>query len=208
MDEYEHVLQFYEFGQLLENKDINSAKKLVTAKNVRARNPAGWGIVVHVCWFGPDTDEGLDLLHYVLNLGASLDLKAEGKRWSPLHSAAWHGKPKLARELVRLGLPVDIKNTNSETPLCLALANNQNIVAKVLLDCGANLELIRKDEPFFKKEIPLWFNTFVLTRNERRQASIAILGLLRCNSEVLKPNGKDILQIIAKSVWGTRGHEV
>lgn len=40
---------------------------------------------------------------------------------TPLHTAAWWGKASTVRTLLRLGAPVNARNTRSDTPLCVAL---------------------------------------------------------------------------------------
>ncbi len=67
---------------------------------------------------GPDD---ITLLHHFLSLGASLELDSEGVRWSPLHFAVSYGKAGVLRELLRLGVPMDITEGANQTPLRYAL---------------------------------------------------------------------------------------
>jgi ankyrin repeat protein len=58
---------------------------------------------------------------------------------TPLHSASVNGKLEVAKELVRLGARVDVKNASGDTPLILAAIQGHEKVITELGRLGAKL---------------------------------------------------------------------
>ena len=140
-----------------------------------------------------------------MELGATLELDSAGKRQSPLHWAAYWGKPRLLRALLDLGTPVDILYERGRTPLLFALVSKKVECARLLLDAGAQLRLVTENNYC---TIPQWARDFASAREHARAASLAMLGLLRCGSRVVgRSNGIDVLRVVARCVWGTRGQQ-
>lgn len=48
---------------------------------------------------------------------------------------------------------------------------------------------------------------FVWLRTRARYAALTVLGALRCRSRVIRKtaNGNDVLRLVARCVWGSRG---
>lgn len=188
-------LDFGEFRSFLRNGDIDAAKRLLTPATAQARDRDGRGVLWYLCSFGSDD---ADLLYHFLELGATLELDNSRKRPSPLHAAAWRGNFRQLHTLLDLGIPANIFDGNRNTPLHYSLGRKK--CSRLLLDRGAKLSLLKKD-----LNIPDWAIDFVLKREKTRKTSVAILGLLKCNSEVTRKNGKDVLCMVAKCVWSSRG---
>lgn len=197
-------LDFDAFEFFLESGDVDAAKRLITPANAQTRD-RGWGVLWHLCQYGPHDDPGL--LYHFVKLGATLELDSAGKRTSPLHRAAYNGKPRLLRALLDLGTPVDILDGFENTPLRFSLRDILVECARLLLDAGAQLSLVKENGRVFIT-IPQQARDFVSAREHVRAASIAMLGLLRCGSRVLgSGNGIDVLRVVARCVWGARGQE-
>ena len=110
----------------------------------------------------------LRMLHFLIEHGARLDIKLDnptgnGRRdWGLLHVAATSvvgGDLRLAKELVDLGVPVeshDSDDTLSETPLCLAIENNQFELANYLRTSGAKVNTLSDfiSRPPIKLKLP------------------------------------------------------
>ena len=191
------MLNFDAFEEYLSDDNVDAAKSIVTPANAQARRARdGYGVVFYLCWYGPN-DPGL--LHHFVKLGATLELDSAFIRDSPLHAAAFRGNYKQMRALLDLGVPVDIFCSYNYTPLYYSLGYQKRKCTRLLLDAGAKLGCAKQDL------VPNWVYDFVTKREQTRTFSVIILGLLRCNSKVTGQNGKDILRIVARCLWGLRG---
>lgn len=83
----------------------------------------------------------------------------------------------------------------------MGIEHTRKMCVYTLLDAGAKLKHV-VDVLY----IPQWVRDFVSNRKKRRKESLAVLTLLKRKSIILAENGKDVLQIIARCVWGKRGH--
>lgn len=185
-------IDFMKLIRYFEDNNIEEALRIVTRENILSRDRSGDGVLVYLCRKGPDDPS---LVRHFVGLGA--ETSALGIGWSPLQIAANYHKPKLLRAL----LDVNIKDVNVVTQFrsaqILYFSPKQHCECiRILVDAGS--------------EIPAYLNVFlhefVTKRNETRTAAIMILGLKRCRSRVIgKSNGGDVLRLIARAVWSTRG---
>lgn len=194
-------LDFRLFEKLLRERNVEEAKKLVTPENIH--DTTNWGgILVYVCCDGPDEP---DLLRYFVAMGASLEIENNRKPVTPLGWALRKSNYNQIKELLRLGVPVNsfVDNLN-HTPLFVSLYRNDNRITKLLLDAGAKIsKLPSNGNEFVTKPIL----DFIASREATRQACIVVLGMKRCGSRVLQPNGIDVLRVIGRCLWETRGYE-
>lgn len=189
------------FHQLIQHfrwKTIDDVKQLVTSENVMFRDYMGDGVLSYICMYYK-VDDG-DVIRYFVQQGATLELDSHKRRWSPLHKAACRGRGKMTRALIDLGIPVDIHTEYNQTPLMRTYFYDSNFEsAKVLIDAGANLSV-------FNDELAGWVKEFVATREQTRAAAVIVLALQRCRSAVVGcGNGRDVLKMVARCVWSTRG---
>lgn len=179
-------------------EDVDAVKTLVTPENVNSRDADGCGVVWMLCWCGGWEKNGdADLLRYFVELGASLefdDSKRDPNVPSPLYFAASRNKARLVRLLLDFGTPLHY--TYTHPPLDGAIYSNARDAARVLIDMGARTE----------KYQLRWVTQFVEARIQTRQVAIIILGSQQVKSKVPgRGNGKNVLWLIARCVWGSRG---
>lgn len=186
------LLKFYDLLIKVPNDAIQAGCEAVS---VNARDQTGsFGTVSFFCEYGPDDPLFLNkLVAAGTNMKDTLELDSAWVRLSPLHLAAQKEKPRLLRALLDLGFPVNICHKFGDTACDVTASWN---CKKLLLDAGGKTSTHHLIENVSK---------FLDTRDNRRAASIAILGLKRCQSTVSA--SKDVLSMIARCVWSTRGHE-
>lgn len=190
------------FYALLYKGEFHSARSLITPQFVQQEAKK---IVVEVCACGPD-DPDL-LLKPCIDCGASMNPPQESS--SALHSSAYHNKPKLMRCLLDWGIPVNIPSQlEKRTPLQWAFDNNSIAAMQVLIDAGAKIIIDEtlKDQMKYstiKTHIVQVASQFAKTRNQVR--TIAMLCLLQ--PKRLKNRQRDVMRIIARSIWATRGYD-
>lgn len=200
---YNQMFPFLEFMELLVNGNIAAATKLVTPLNTHeVSDDRGYGILYWFCSYAPDTQESVNALHEILEIGCPV---FSGHDWSILHVAVYHDKPIIARALLDLGnveVQIDKVDQHGNTPLYLALTNEKWRSAKLLLDAGANLESVGTCRH------AIVACEFVAARLKARTASVAMLGLKHCQCQTtIGCNGKDVLRVIARCIWESRGHD-
>lgn len=115
----------------------------------------------------------------------------------------------MMRVLLDFGVAADeVSGTWHSTPLHTALASREWEGARMLLDAGAQL---RNASSTIKKvsELPPRIvemaETFVAARENTRAGCIVILGLRRANAATIGNNGNDVLRMVARCLWSTRG---
>lgn len=196
-------VDFDAFVELLEKNDIVGAKAMIDTGNVLSTDRKGDGIVAILCWDGPDDPE---LLRHFVALGAPLEIQKNMRsfRISSLHYAAAQNKPKLIRSLLDIAGAdcVNVLDPYGRTPLRQSFNSAFVECGKVLIDAGADLFIVGS---MYRRE---WVSEFVASREEARSASVVVLGLLRCSGahKSLCGNGKDVIRIVARCIWSTRGH--
>lgn len=199
-------MDFVTLMDSLEAKDNGEkAKKLVTTSNAAARNAMGYGIITFLCAYGPDDPE---LLRHFFELGATLELDNNGKRGSPLHYAVHRNKPNLVRTLLQMGVPINITDGYGMIPFSYAFRNGctdtpgNGLCAKILADTGlvSVVEGNTMVMGFGKK----WSEGFMEARDRARTVSVIILGLIKSGNNIFG-NGKDVLRVIARCTWSSRG---
>jgi hypothetical protein len=72
--------------------------------------------------------------------------------YSPLHHASAKGHALVVSELLRLRVPIDVKNDDGETPLHLAALAGNLFIVEQLIDKGSNINVQNND-----KETPLFY---------------------------------------------------
>ena len=79
-------------------------------------------------------------------IDAGADLKVTNRqKQSLLHIACTYGKQDLARKLINQGMPYDQPDQYGNTPLFSAAARNQLEIVKLLLEKGANVNIVSKN---------------------------------------------------------------
>lgn len=181
---------------------LEELKKFVNATNVNCVNFVGVGIVLFLSEHGPDDPS---LLDYVISIGAKICTsdRKHSSCFLPLHVATFKGKPKIVRKLLDYGISPNQQDCFGDVPLNVAIRyddkcpTNVQLCAKVLIDAGANI-------PTWNHESS-WIHEFVATRENARGACIAVLGMNKTKGPVVGCNGKDVLRMIGRCLWGTRG---
>lgn len=194
-------MDFALFCKRLDNLQIDDAKQQVTVRNANILDGRGFGILWYVCAHGPDDPA---LFQYFVGLVGSLfGGCGDDVATTPLHKAANAGKPKILRAILDLNIIcVDAKtNYNQRTPLYWAVINYKFDCARLLIDAGASPHHLPLQSECVMK--------FVAARHDARLVSIIVLALQRCaaRSFTQSGNGKDVLRMVARCVWSTRGEE-
>jgi ankyrin repeat protein len=117
--------------------------------DVDARDSSGYTPVVFTLQEEPDRRqaERLTCLRLLARKGASLNARSVISRNTALHWAAEFGDVAFARELVKLGADVRVRNGNDSTPLHLACrairpkdAPEPEEIAEILIKAGADVQ--------------------------------------------------------------------
>lgn len=180
--------------------------EMVTPENVLSRDEANEdGVIAHISG-GCENDHEIDgiLILMFLARGASLELDVSKiHHYTPLHFAAWYGKSSVIKLLLDVGVPRDILDAKKHTALYWASCKANNECCNVLVDAGAQLMTKHRHHSV------MYNSDFLRSRECARVASCVILALKRCKSNVLRNsgNGNNVLLVIARCVWQTRGQE-
>lgn len=178
--------------------NVVDAKRIVTREIAHKRDYLGCGFIWYFLFHGKDDPV---LLQYLLDQGATLDAPKTQGYYSPLQQATCYGKEKVLRELLNIGVGVDVYLWGC-TSLQLAFELRRIENAKILLDAGAKLGLVYADT-----SIPEWVHGFMEHREHIRKITLIVLGLKRAQSQIIGCNGRNVLCVIARCVWETRGHD-
>lgn len=200
----EGLIDFFQFRTLCRELNFDEAKRLVTPSNILSRDAQNSGIVYNVCLYLDDPD----FLRYVLQLGAPLEVEESPQHYLPIHHVASANKSRMLRVLLDFGTPVDARGgCYNHTALHIALivdrrVTHQRETSKMLLDAGAKLAFC------FKENVPDWAHAFVANREQTRCGCIIVMGLRISRSNTLGHSSivnKDVLRIVARCLWSTRG---
>lgn len=203
------VVDFDLFYICLQKNDIPAALQLVTRKNANTCSRiGGHGVLALLCCYGPDDP---DLLRHFIELGAPIYVSnaTSSRPVSALHHAALRGLHRILRVLLNLGdaTLTDMPDWANRTPLYMALQTsrgykhqkkNRDLCALLLLDAGA------KVPPTEDFEVPLWVYEFLDMREKLRSGCVALVGVVLKSRE--HKNKKDVMRIIARCLWATRGY--
>lgn len=205
----EGQLDFFAFNKCLEKGNFVGAKQLVCPENGNQIDPMTQRSVLSLYCIMNDAPDDPDIIHYFVHCGAPIrDVPCEEKAWlHPIHYAAINNKPKFARALLDHGAEVNMpSNEVGCTALFWAIRHQSWTCAKVLIDAGALYYDFQIVASCVNGAKPL--DQFIVTREQTRSVAIVVLGLHSCGSGTVigSHNGKDVLRMIARCVWGTRGH--
>lgn len=189
------------FTLRLQLENVSGAFELLTRHNVFFRHK-DLGVLWSFCVFCKGDD--VQLFRQILTLAGDEWRKLIDEGKCLLHSAIMHQKPRIARELVQLGVSIEMPNAMGVTPLQEAieyLTPQKEEMANMLLDAGAKISLL----PTRLQTSSKFLCSFVAQRDRAQSATIAFLGLRRCRSRVLGgSNGVDVLRMVARCVWALR----
>ena len=86
-----------------------------------------------------DQGRGLGMLGSVMRRGADINRHSRAHNENtPLHLAAWRGRPEYAEHLIRGGANLNSRNRQGSTPVLIAVYYGKNRALERLLDAGAN----------------------------------------------------------------------
>lgn len=185
------------FKSYLKNDKREEAKALVNRDNATFEYNAV-NFVWLTCYLGCGDDP--DLITHLVEMGAPLLLTNNGD-FTCLSAATFKKKPKIVRKLLDLGVDPDTKNASNDTTLdrCGMWDVSLEVQKSVLhiIDAGASVSRYKHANWV----IALWDR-----RLRVRSQAVAILGLQQCGSRVIGFNGKDVLRVIGRAVWGERSN--
>lgn len=192
-----------EFIRYMRNNNVAGVKQLVTRENVFDEGllmGGGGGVLLYLCIHGPDEP---DLLrHFVSVAGPQRDRLFEHGSKQYLHLTIFYERPNLARELVSIGYPINMKNDVGHTALEYSLDWSNECrkkIAIMLLDAGADVTLLSKHIQAGNTLL----REYIARKETVNAAVIVVLGLRRCRSAIV--HGSDVLRIIARCVKATQG---
>ena len=85
-------------------------------------------------------DDKIDYLNVLIKHGADLTVVQDLDGATLLHAAARNGNIDLAKKVLEAGVPVNIEDKRSKTPLYFAVENNEFEMVKFLVDKGARIK--------------------------------------------------------------------
>lgn len=186
-----------DFGLLIRvlvNKNVEDVKQYITPVNVHDVDEEGDEVAWYIFNYGPDDPS---LVSYLVECGYHAN---ENKM---VLRAIRSNKPKILRALLD-DYSVSPKNDWLETAI---LYHNTHII-RVLIDAGVSVT-VPVTSHSWSIQYPEFINRFITKRNHTRTISVIVIGLktLCARSDALQGNGKDVLVMIARCIWSTRGHE-
>lgn len=182
----ERIINDHFLFLLFQNKH-EEAIECLTPENANERDSNDRGVLESFVLYGPDGPNGVAMLHRLLSKGVKLN------RVEPLNFAAARQKVDLVRALLDWRAPIG-HNVISWAVFGFEREEERkksDICVKMLIDAGATPSHIIS-MPFYE------------SRLLAREAAIAILCL---QTQKRGGGAKDALRIIARCVWGTRGHD-
>ena len=127
--------------------------------------------------------------------------------WTALHLAAFFGQSQAARLLLNKGAPVNARSTNAmaNTPLHAAAAGGNTAIVKLLLDFGANANLLQHggftplhaaaqmgDVEMARALVGAGANVSARAENQQRPIDLAMLKAHQAMVEFLESNGASL----------------
>lgn len=189
-----HVFDSFEDSLIV--GDIDGAKKIITRENIHG------SVIGSLCLYGPDNP---DLLRYYINLGVVAGVIFCNLEMM-LQNAAETFKPKMVRALLDC-CHIFANECHHAVPVELPLHSSRNLCVLHLLDAKVPIREIHVFGSIETVLLPQWIQDFKEGREKARSVSVMMLGLQRLHSRVIGGNRKDVLRVIARSVWGLRGLE-
>src|SRR3990167_1842812 len=109
--------------------------------------------------------------------------------------------------LIQAGAELEARTNISKTPLALAITNNMQDVAELLLDKGAKMSNVR-----YVVEVPDWVNVVVAKRQNVRRSLTTFIGVLRKRFAISGGGTeysqgrlpRDVVGVISRWAWTTR----
>jgi len=87
------------------------------------------------------------MVEYLASKGASLDIKDENLKQTPLHFACANNKPKLVELIAKISpRSIDLTDGDERTALHLAVENDNPSIGKLLLIAGATVDVQDKKQ--------------------------------------------------------------
>lgn len=176
--------------------DVDGIKLIAESKDISQVFSDGSSVTWMFLQYVPENPEILKIL---LENGAPRTSNST-YHFPPLMKATSLSKWISMRVLLNAGCNVNEPHQHQRA-IDIAIDNNDITGLKLLLDAGANPSYARR------QNVPFWVHEFMSNREQTRSQCICVLGLKRVRSRSLGcANGTDVLRIIARCVWETRGH--
>ena len=124
------------FAQIaLQKKDLEAVKKYIdTCPEIVKQTDYSCGTLLHQV-----ASEGTpEMIEYLVGKGS--DINRIERSWSPLISAIVRSRTDNVKKLIELGARIDNEISESN-PLNYAISNNNEEIAKLLIDAGADLTI-------------------------------------------------------------------
>ena len=121
----------------VKTNNLKLVKKVVAKSNVNSKGPDSQ-TPLHFAMTG-----NLDVVQYLLQLGADVNSRVESTQATPLHMAALHGRHDLISALLQAGAKLEPRAGDSlygATPLYLAAQNGHWAAVDTLLAAGAKVD--------------------------------------------------------------------
>jgi ankyrin repeat protein len=179
--------------------DLEKLREVLTANNVDNADSRGWTALHNAAWYGH-----VSCVKYFVEMHANVNARNE-YGLTPLHWAAENGSLDVVRVLLDAGASIDTTSEDGWTPLRYAIYYKRIEIVRLLFDRGAKLSLVLLDDILLR--IPHWVKTFH-TMATCGRACVLIMGIHKYRrSNVTANNDNNVLKLIAKLIWSTRGND-
>jgi hypothetical protein len=134
------VVNAGELHDAVKKGDIEKVKSLVTKENVNEKDDQGATPLIWASAYGKK-----DILEVLIEKGADINATLKDGTGA-LHIAARYGEKNVCEDLIRLGAKIDLpaRGYFDRTALFIALMNDQTECARLLINKGANVNLVDK----------------------------------------------------------------
>jgi ankyrin repeat protein len=196
----------------IQQRNTKQLQTLLTRTNINVVDEYGYTALHYAARY--EHVEGVSLC---IALGADISMKTDAGL-TPLFVASFRGNYKTCRALLDAGANADdvYESANGKapklsievtggtcSPLCEAIQAENRKIAKLLIDRGASMKLVKEIK------IPEWIDTFLASRSNCRNAVVVVMGIHKYHrSRIIVPHiDVHVCKMLVKLIWASRMDE-